>query len=216
MSQLLRDLSEHRASRDRKECHRSLDSTNLTEREREIYCKTCYGKLFGPTGYGYGGGAGTLSTDTHISDSQRFSTAGSREASQPSTPLGSNVALAGPRESSQPTAPSKSNAPAPSSGKPKFGGADKCFVCTQPVYFAEQVAGPSGQKMHKNCMKCTSCSKLVDSTTMCDREGKIYCRTDYNKLFGARGYGFAGVSFVANQSPCFDFPESGMGPVSVK
>ena len=26
----------------------------------EIYCKTCYGKNFGPKGYGYGAGAGAL------------------------------------------------------------------------------------------------------------------------------------------------------------
>jgi len=26
----------------------------------EIYCKSCYGRLYGPTGYGYGGGAGAL------------------------------------------------------------------------------------------------------------------------------------------------------------
>ena len=26
----------------------------------EIYCKACYGRAFGPKGYGYGGGAGAL------------------------------------------------------------------------------------------------------------------------------------------------------------
>ena len=31
---------------------------------QEIFCKSCYGKLYGPKGYGYGAGAGTLSMDT--------------------------------------------------------------------------------------------------------------------------------------------------------
>lgn len=35
----------------------------LTEHQGELFCKSCYGRLFGPKGYGYGGGAGTLSMD---------------------------------------------------------------------------------------------------------------------------------------------------------
>ncbi|XP_074638392.1 cysteine and glycine-rich protein 1-like [Acropora palmata] len=37
-----------------------LDSTNINIHEDEIYCKGCYGALFGPKGYGFGGGAGAL------------------------------------------------------------------------------------------------------------------------------------------------------------
>ena len=28
--------------------------------ENEIYCKSCYGRSYGPKGYGYGAGAGSL------------------------------------------------------------------------------------------------------------------------------------------------------------
>ncbi|XP_031550685.1 cysteine and glycine-rich protein 2-like [Actinia tenebrosa] len=45
-------------------CNKRLDSTTLAEKEGNIFCKSCYGKCFGPKGYGYGGGAGTLSMDT--------------------------------------------------------------------------------------------------------------------------------------------------------
>nr|XP_047124789.1 cysteine and glycine-rich protein 3-like [Hydra vulgaris] len=49
-----------------KECNKSLDSNTVAEKKSEdggvgeIYCKSCYGRHYGPTGYGYGGGAGAL------------------------------------------------------------------------------------------------------------------------------------------------------------
>lgn len=45
-------------------CKKNLDSTTVAVHVDEIYCKSCYGKKYGPKGYGYGGGAGTLSMDT--------------------------------------------------------------------------------------------------------------------------------------------------------
>ena len=40
-----------------------LDSGKITEHDGEMFCGSCYGKFFGPKGYGFGGGAGTLSMD---------------------------------------------------------------------------------------------------------------------------------------------------------
>ncbi|KAF9586500.1 hypothetical protein BGW38_003625 [Lunasporangiospora selenospora] len=45
------------------QCSKSLDSTNMTDRQGVPYCKTCYGKAFGAHGYGYGGGASVLHTE---------------------------------------------------------------------------------------------------------------------------------------------------------
>jgi len=41
-------------------CNKRLDSSILTEREGEIYCRPCYGRNFGPKGFGYGIGAGMM------------------------------------------------------------------------------------------------------------------------------------------------------------
>ena len=45
-------------------CNKRLDSTLCNENEGALFCKTCYGRKLGPKGYGYGGGAGTLNTDS--------------------------------------------------------------------------------------------------------------------------------------------------------
>ena len=41
-----------------------LDSTTCAEHDGKVYCKNCHSKKFGPKGYGFGGGAGALSTET--------------------------------------------------------------------------------------------------------------------------------------------------------
>lgn len=45
-------------------CSKFLDSTTCAEHERKLYCKTCYGRRYGPKGVGFGGGAGALTMDT--------------------------------------------------------------------------------------------------------------------------------------------------------
>ncbi|XP_059150627.1 cysteine and glycine-rich protein 2-like isoform X2 [Physella acuta] len=44
-----------------KSCKKSVDSSTMAFHEQEVYCKNCYGKNFGPKGFGFGQGAGTLS-----------------------------------------------------------------------------------------------------------------------------------------------------------
>ena len=45
-------------------CSKFLDSTTCAEHERKLYCKTCYGRKYGPKGVGFGGGAGALTMDS--------------------------------------------------------------------------------------------------------------------------------------------------------
>ncbi|KAI8052766.1 hypothetical protein BDF21DRAFT_431914 [Thamnidium elegans] len=49
-----------------KECNKRLDSTTLTEKENEAYCRTCYTRRWGPKGYGFAGGAAFLSTESKM------------------------------------------------------------------------------------------------------------------------------------------------------
>ncbi|CAG0907081.1 unnamed protein product, partial [Cyprideis torosa] len=45
-------------------CHKPLDSINACDGpDRDVYCRTCYGKKYGPKGYGFCMGAGFLQTD---------------------------------------------------------------------------------------------------------------------------------------------------------
>ncbi|KOC67997.1 Muscle LIM protein Mlp84B [Habropoda laboriosa] len=47
-------------------CSKRLDSVNCCEGpDKDIYCKVCYGKKFGPKGYGYGQGGGALQSDCY-------------------------------------------------------------------------------------------------------------------------------------------------------
>ncbi|KAK2102297.1 hypothetical protein P7K49_019964 [Saguinus oedipus] len=56
-------LLEKLSGRGKVVCRKNLDSTTVAIHDEEIYCKSCYGKKYGPKGYGYGQGAGTLNMD---------------------------------------------------------------------------------------------------------------------------------------------------------
>lgn len=103
------------------ECSKRLDSTSLTEKDGAPYCKSCYGKLFGPRGFGYG--SAMASTDGAVRSSPTLASPGSVSSSRDSL---ANAA-----------APS-TKAPSPTVTKTSVQG-DGCPTCTKPVYFAEQV-----------------------------------------------------------------------------
>uniref|UniRef100_A0A8B9GVB2 Cysteine and glycine-rich protein 1 n=1 Tax=Astyanax mexicanus TaxID=7994 RepID=A0A8B9GVB2_ASTMX len=129
-------------------CRKGLDSTTVAAHESEIYCKSCYGKKYGPKGYGYGQGAGALSSDPV--DTQHL---------QPADPQA-------PRPSSD------SN---PSKFSQKFGSTDRCPRCSKAVYAAEKIMG-AGKPWHKTCFRCLLCGKSLESTTVTDKDGELYCK----------------------------------------
>ncbi|EDW96416.1 muscle LIM protein Mlp84B [Drosophila simulans] len=155
-------------------CNKSLDSTNCTEHERELYCKTCHGRKFGPKGYGFGTGAGTLSMDN---GSQFLRENGD-------VPSVRNGARLEPRAIAR--APE-------GEGCPRCGGY---------VYAAEQMLA-RGRSWHKECFKCGTCKKGLDSILCCEAPDKnIYCKGCYAKKFGPKGYGY-GQGGGALQSDCY-------------
>ncbi|NXN88253.1 CSRP2 protein, partial [Bombycilla garrulus] len=144
-------------------CRKNLDSTTVAIHDDEVYCKSCYGKKYGPKGYGYGQGAGTLNMD-------RGERLGIKPESTPSP--------------HQPT-----TNPNPSKFAQKFGGTEKCSRCGNSVYAAEKVIG-AGKPWHKNCFRCAKCGKSLESTTLTEKEGEIYCKGCYAKNFGPKGFGY--------------------------
>uniref|UniRef100_A0A8C9SNW2 Cysteine and glycine-rich protein 2 n=2 Tax=Scleropages formosus TaxID=113540 RepID=A0A8C9SNW2_SCLFO len=143
-------------------CRKGLDSTTVAVHNKEIYCKSCYGKKYGPKGYGYGQGAGILNMDR-----------GERLGIKPQQTL-----------SHWPT-----RNPNASKLAQKFGGSEKCSRCGDSVYAAEKIMG-AGKPWHKNCFRCAKCGKSLESTTQTEKDGEIYCKACYAKNFGPKGFGY--------------------------
>jgi len=236
-------------------CKKGLDSTTQRDREGEIYCASCYGKQFGPKGYGFGGGAGVLN-NTGVGSSgavaplvssegptaRRFDSSTPSYTTPSATPTPSSAPKACPEcgtsvvgnmkfcgncgfkfeekaASSTPStssteevlssteAPSSTPSSTPStvtaSSGPSTGprtsykaasvkigsSSENCRRCGKRVYAAEKEMG-AGSVWHDVCFKCLDCGKGLDSTTLRDKDGEIYCASCYGKKFGPKGYGF--------------------------
>ncbi|CAL8092483.1 unnamed protein product [Calicophoron daubneyi] len=66
-----------------------------------------------------------------------------------------------------------------------------CPVCSRYVYFAEEIRA-LGKSFHRSCFKCCVCNKTLDSYSVNDHDGALYCRNCYAKNFGPKVYGYAG------------------------
>ncbi|XP_043235044.1 fibrous sheath CABYR-binding protein-like isoform X2 [Amphibalanus amphitrite] len=148
-----------------KACHRILDSTLACDGpDKDVYCKLCYAKKYGPKGYGFGGGKAFLQSDIIAAESPQ---------SKPEW-----VKL--DRTTIRPTE---------GSGCPRCGGA----------VFAAELMMSKGQEWHTSCFSCRDCKRPLDSTIACDGpDSEIYCKLDYAKRFGPKGFGFGHtlVSFM--------------------
>jgi len=85
----------------------------------------------------------------------------------------------------------------------------KCGRCDKQVFDAEEVKA-AGRVWHTGCFKCKDCGLTLNSTTLRDRDGEIYCAHCYGKLFGAKGYGFGGGGGVGLASGKYDGQQEGV------
>ncbi|KAI7855074.1 hypothetical protein BDC45DRAFT_534765 [Circinella umbellata] len=91
----------HRSCLTCKECNKRLDSTTLTERDNEAYCKVCYNRKWGPKGYGFASGASFLSTESKM-PKEILEEQGQLQPSEPSSSNTNNTPQLPPRKSSSP------------------------------------------------------------------------------------------------------------------
>ncbi|PAA63771.1 hypothetical protein BOX15_Mlig014215g2 [Macrostomum lignano] len=73
----------------------------------------------------------------------------------------------------------------------------KCPKCNKAVYAAEEKLA-AGKKWHKQCLKCGLCNKFLESTTIAEHDGDIYCKQCHGRKYGPKGYGFGGGAGALN------------------
>eukprot|EP01111_Echinosteliopsis_oligospora_P010476 TRINITY_DN3266_c0_g1_i1.p1 TRINITY_DN3266_c0_g1~~TRINITY_DN3266_c0_g1_i1.p1 ORF type:complete len:396 (+),score=112.65 TRINITY_DN3266_c0_g1_i1:149-1336(+) len=86
----------------------------------------------------------------------------------------------GPRE--------KRDSPAAVAGR--FGSSDKCAVCDKTVYLTEKVVvedKDASKTLHKACLKCSHCQKVLSLGTYASMNGVFYCKPHFKQLFATKG-----------------------------
>jgi hypothetical protein len=63
---------------------------------------------------------------------------------------------------------------------------DACAVCGKTVYAMEKMVADK-VLFHKNCMKCTHCSKTLGLGNFAALNGKYYCKPHFKQLFQTKG-----------------------------
>lgn len=165
-------------------CRKMLSSGAISEHDNQVFCNTCYRKNYGPKGYGYGVGSGTLSMD----DGQGYKTNPNEvdhRAQAYVAPLKKPLVQSNTENTEVPAV----KLPEAIKVKPKWGGADICPRCNKSVFIAELMRA-AGHAWHKSCFTCQICNKRVDSSILCERESEIYCKSCYGRNFGPKGVGY--------------------------
>ena len=108
-------------------CKKGLDSSTLAEHDGEIFCKSCHGKQFGPTGFGHGLGTETV----------RGAPKGLNKGEAPSGPGPARESFSKP--AAEPATDSSADTSSAAPSAPKPSGPDICPRCGKKAYAAERV-----------------------------------------------------------------------------
>lgn len=152
-----------------------------------------------PSGAG-GGGAGKFCSECGVKQTGGKFCSGCG-AKQTDSGASASSSISSSSTTSVADNPFKKQAAAPAAAKPvasggakkkfAFGGAPKCGACGKSVYEAEKVMG-AGKAWHQQCFLCSDCKRGLDSTTLCEKDGQLFCKSCYGKRHGPKGFGIGG------------------------
>ncbi|CAF0769767.1 unnamed protein product [Rotaria sp. Silwood1] len=199
-------------------CNTLLNSGNVNEHDKKIYCIGCYRRQFGPHGIGRGLGVTTsiiletppsspsvnrLETksndelrNTNNDDSQQETLQcqlSSNDHLHPTSSLINSVTYIGGVTTRQTmlTSPRLSTTSLinGTSFKTMSLSGNICPRCSKCVYSAEEVKA-AGKSFHKRCYTCAHCKKSINAGRYSEHEGELYDNNCYQRLFGPKGIGY--------------------------
>ncbi|KAJ2482336.1 hypothetical protein IWW56_001123 [Coemansia sp. RSA 2131] len=204
----------------------------MYERDREIFCRTCFRRGPGAVPPAVNSTAHSETQYEQYSESQSqshnqsYSHNSTQHSEAPPRPLRTFATPSvAPHTPPRMRTPTNDYSPSSvfSSGRRSLNlpaNKDMCPRCAKPIFHAEKVVGPGGP-WHRTCFKCKQCSTTLDSAKLTEHDGEAFCRGCYTKLFSPRGYNIGGstepsVRSVDVHSPSLAaYGRSSPSPVSV-
>jgi len=184
-------------------CNTLLNSGNLNEHEKKIYCVPCYRRQFGPQGVGRGlGTTVSLNADTPPSSPslQRTETNIDDHRYQRKTSTGSSPSRTSSDDDSRFNNPpmsyhsrvtlqqikARSSSTNLTAFKTMSISGNICPRCSKTVYLAEEVKA-AGKSFHKRCYNCAHCKGSISGGRYSVHDGELYDNNCYQRLFGPKG-----------------------------
>lgn len=169
-------------------CKKKLTLDSYTAKGDEPYCKTCYGKLFGPKGFM----GGSVTMNSFLDDGNaRGDVTNDRHEKVIDHLLPNSSPRAAPVGNAKFVPPT---------------GAIKCVKCSKSVGLAEQRLA-CDLTWHIDCFTCgglqsDGCGKKMTLENYQQHDADPYCKPCYGKLFGTKGFiGASGMNNFVDDAP---------------